>query len=80
MKIKIIFSDYRISDIFIEMPSVPNVGDCIQFPFDRLKYTNGNICYDYSFTVSNVKHKIKMSENNKSFEYDIPEVFLQSNA
>lgn len=77
MKIKIIFEDYRISDMFIEMPSVPNVGDCIEFPIAHIKYTNGYICYDSSFTVSTVKHKIKMSENGKFFEYDMTEVFVK---
>ena len=77
MDIRIIFADHRISDMFIEFPSVPSVGDSIEFPFECVKYTNGDTCYDSLFTVVGVKHQMKMSENRKIFEHDSTEVFVQ---
>ena len=77
MKIRIIFEDYNISDMFVEFPSVPSVGDSIEFPFECLKYTNGDKCYSFKFTVVSVTHQMKISENEKSFEHDIIDVFVE---
>lgn len=78
MKIRIIFADHRISDMIVEFPSAPSIGDSIEFPFECVKYTNGDTCYDSSFTVVSVSYKMKISENGKSFEHDIIEIFIRT--
>ena len=75
--LKIIFEDYQISDMIIDLPCLPSVGDSIEFPFESIKYTNGDTFYGWKFTVVSVTYQMKISKNNQPFEHDIIEVFVR---